>query len=567
MKQNFPITTQQVHLTPSTSLVSKTDLKGIITYANEAFVETSGFSLEELLGKSHNIVRHPDMPEEVFADMWRLLQQGKPWQGIVKNRCKNGDFYWIDACVVPIRRNDQTIGYMSVRTYASPNAIATAQTTYQKIASTGRLPKVWKLPSCVGIRFGMRAGTVFVAAMMLAGGALGIGGLHMADAAFTRMYHQQFEPATAVGEIETRLQSIRASVLEAQRPSPANANANGANMADLKSSATGTAIEQLQTYYADINDLFGKLEGSTLSSNSSNASLVMALRTYTQQGQALIENMGQPGAPIAIPSDVLQQLQHLGHNATLSAQALRQSLSDAAQQEITETLDRNARIRNFAIAGIALGLAIVAAVGHFFIRGIVNPLNAAIRRLNRIAEGNLQDAIDLSGTGETAQLNHAATVMQQHLKVMLDEIALAARRIHRHCKTLNQALYEVTEHSEAQHDQVYSALRALDTAVTETIDLSSRAERLLDLANSQHSELADETRELATATRLTAFGAEEVADSMRQVAELIVQNRGEAQLAWKASEELIHTARELNNLVDFFEPHSPVAAKPSASAG
>ena len=547
MKKNFPISTQQVVIDSSISLVSKTDLKGIITYANEAFVETSGFALEELLGKSHNIVRHPDMPAEVFADMWHLLKQGKPWQGIVKNRCKNGDFYWVDACVVPIRRNDQTIGYMSVRKYATAEAIAQAQSTHQHIASTGELPKVWKLPKCLGIRFGMRAGTVFVAAMMLAGGALGIGGLHMADTAFNRMYQEQFEPATAVGDIETRLQSIRASVLEAQLSMQTSPHATTS-----ATHTTGALIEQVQTDYDDIHGLFKKLEGLYISANTGDAALIKSLRAYTEQGRTLIE---QNVSHSTIPTEVLLQLQHLGHNASLSAQALRQSLSEAAQQEVTATLDRNARIRTFAMAGIALGLLMVAAVGHFFIRGIVNPLNAAIRRLNRIAEGNLQDPIDLSGTGETAQLNHAATVMQQHLKVMLDEIALAARRIHRHCKTLNRALYEVTEHSEAQHDQVYSALRALDTAVTETIDLSSRAERLLELANSQHSELADETRELATATRLTAFGAEEVADSMRQVADLIVQNRGEAQLAWKASEELIHTARELNNLVDFFEQH------------
>ena len=554
MKKNFPITAQQVTIAPGTSLVSKTDLKGIITYANEAFIETSGYPFEELLGKSHNIIRHPDMPAEIFADMWHVLQQGKPWKGIIKNRCKNGDFYWVDACVVPIRRNDQTIGYMSVRQFVSAEVIAHAESLYQNIAATGKLPKVLKLPACVGIRFGMRAGTLFVAIMMLAGGALGIGGLHMADAAFTRMYQQQFEPATAVGDIEARLQSVRASVLEAQLSLPNFAQTSHAD--NNVAPPTRALVEQLQSDYDDISELFKKVEGQTLDSDASNTALVKALRAYTEQGQQLIQ---QITSHTAIPADVLQQLQQVGYNASLSAQALRQSLSDAAQQEITATLNRNEGIRNFAMAGIALGLLIVAAVGHFFIRGIVNPLNAAIRRLNRIAEGNLQDPIDLSGTGETAQLNHAATVMQQHLKVMLDEISLAAHRIHRHCQTLNQALYEVTEHSESQHDKVYAALRSLDSAVSETMDLSTRAERLLDLASSQHSELADETRELATATRLTAFGAEEVANSMHQVAELIVQNRGEAQLAWKASEELMHTARELNNLVDFFDPHKTLA--------
>jgi aerotaxis receptor len=550
MKKNLPVTTQQVDIAPGITLVSKTDLKGIITYANEAFINVSGFALEELQGHSHNIVRHPDMPPAVFEGMWKVLHSGKPWQGLVKNRCKNGDFYWVDACVVPVRRNAQTIGYMSVRKRAEPAAIAHAQALYQQITLRG-MPPTWKLPPWLGIRFGMRAGTVFVALLMLAGGALGIGGLKLADAAFTRLYHQQFEPAIAVGQIEARLSTIRASVLEVQQERQTDISAPQQAFAH---------VQQLQNYYDDIADLFSTLNRAMPAESAATQSLTQALQHYTAESQALIATQSKAAKDSAtLPLSVQQQLLALEHNASLAAQALRQSLADAAQQEFTQTLARNARIRTFALFGIIAGLLMVAAVGHLFIRGIVNPLNASIRRLNRIAEGDLQGAINLSGTGETAQLNHAATVMQLHLKVMLDEIALAARRIHHHCQTLNAALYEVTEHSEAQHDQVYCAIRALDAAVSETSDLSTRAERLLALASQQHSALAGETRELATATRLTAFGAEEAADSMRQVAALIVENRGEAQQAWRASEELMHTARELNHLVAFFEPQQHTA--------
>jgi aerotaxis receptor len=550
MKKNLPVTTQQVDIAPGITLVSKTDLKGIITYANEAFINVSGFALEELQGHSHNIVRHPDMPPAVFEDMWKVLHSGKPWQGLVKNRCKNGDFYWVDACVVPVRRNEQTIGYMSVRKRAEPAAIAHAQTLYQQITLRG-MPPTWKLPPWLGIRFGMRAGTVFVALLMLAGGALGVGGLKLADAAFARMYHQQFEPAIAVGQIEARLSTIRASVLEAQQERQTDISA--AQQAFVH-------VQQLQNYYDDIADLFSTLNRAMHAESAATQSLTQALQHYTAESQALIATQSKaPKDSTTLPLAVQQELLALEHNASLAAHALRQSLADAAQQEFTQTLERNARIRSLALFGIIAGLLMVAAVGHLFIRGIVNPLNASIRRLNRIAEGDLQGAINLSGTGETAQLNHAATVMQLHLKVMLDEIALAARRIHRHCQTLNAALYEVTEHSEAQHDQVYSAIRTLDAAVSETSDLSTRAERLLALASQQHSALAGETRELATATRLTAFGAEEAADSMRQVAALIVENRGEAQQAWRASEELMHTARELNHLLAFFEPQQHTA--------
>lgn len=546
MKKNFPVTTHQVELAPGVNLVSKTDLKGIITYANEAFVQVSGYTLDELQGQSHNLVRHPDMPSAVFAEMWKVLRSGKPWQGLVKNRCKNGDFYWVDACVVPIRRNEQTIGYMSVRQRADPQAVAAIEKVYASMHS-GALPRVWKLPAWLGIRFGMRAGTAFVALLMLAGGALGIGGLQLADAAFARMYHQQFEPAMAVGQIEAKFHAIRANMLQAQL-------AQRASPSPSPNPSALSQMAQLQDHYDEIDEIFEQLQASQLAASPAHAPLMQALKNYTTQARLLLAHNSQAEGTQARLAAVQQPLLALEHKASLTAQALRQSLAHAAQQEFSATLERNARIRHLALAGIALGLLLVIVVGHLFIRGIVSPLNTAIRRLNRIAEGDLQGATDLSGTGETAQLNHAATVMQLHLKVMLDEIALAARRIHRHCQKLNAALYEVTEHSEAQHDQVYGAIRALDAATAETIDLSQRAERLMVMAGSAEETLAHETRELATATRLTAFGAESVAHAMHQVADLIVENRGEAQLAWQASEELMRTARELNNLVDFFEP-------------
>ena len=137
MKNNQPVT-QHEHLLPEgTLLVSKTDLKGIITYANDAFVEISGFSREELVGKNHNIVRHPDMPPSAFKWLWDTLSSGLPWRGIVKNRCKNGDHYWVKALVSPISENGKVIGYLSVRRAPSRDEINEAQALYKSLNETG----------------------------------------------------------------------------------------------------------------------------------------------------------------------------------------------------------------------------------------------------------------------------------------------------------------------------------------------------------------------------------------------------------------------------------------------
>ncbi|HEY0907071.1 MAG TPA: methyl-accepting chemotaxis protein [Methylophilus sp.] len=144
MKMNLPVTQREIELRADSSIVSKTDLKGVITYINREFLEISGFSEVELVGKSHNIIRHPDMPPAAFEDLWRTVKAGKPWNGLVKNRCKNGDHYWVEANVAPIREGNQLIGYMSVRTKPSRQQIEAAERLYQAMRD-GKAPQPSRL--------------------------------------------------------------------------------------------------------------------------------------------------------------------------------------------------------------------------------------------------------------------------------------------------------------------------------------------------------------------------------------------------------------------------------------
>ena len=97
MRNNQPVTQREQPYPKGRVIISHTDIKGRITHANDAFFDISGFTREELIGQAHNIVRHPDMPSEAYRDLWSTVQQGRPWTGIVKNRCKNGDHYWVRA--------------------------------------------------------------------------------------------------------------------------------------------------------------------------------------------------------------------------------------------------------------------------------------------------------------------------------------------------------------------------------------------------------------------------------------------------------------------------------------
>ena len=133
MKKNLPVTDIESHLPEGQFIYSRTNLKGVVTEANDVYLEISGFSREEMIGSSHNIVRHPDMPEAAFADLWRDLKQGRPWRGLVKNRRKDGGFYWVIANISPVREGGQVVGYQSVRSRPSREQIAAADAAYRAV--------------------------------------------------------------------------------------------------------------------------------------------------------------------------------------------------------------------------------------------------------------------------------------------------------------------------------------------------------------------------------------------------------------------------------------------------
>ena len=123
----------EIKLGKETMIVSETSSKGNIIYVNKDFCKISGFSKDELIGESHNIVRHKDMPKAAFKEMWQTIEKGKTWSGIVKNRCKNNDYYWIRATVYPVTKKNGKLRYISVRVQASEDEIANAIKLYKSM--------------------------------------------------------------------------------------------------------------------------------------------------------------------------------------------------------------------------------------------------------------------------------------------------------------------------------------------------------------------------------------------------------------------------------------------------
>jgi aerotaxis receptor len=133
VRNNQPVTQREFDYADDATLMSVTDMHSHISYANAAFIAVSGFDRDEVLGQPHNIVRHPDMPAEAFADMWATLKGGESWSALVKNRRKNGDHYWVRANATPVRRRGQLVGYMSVRTKPARPEVEAAEALYRDL--------------------------------------------------------------------------------------------------------------------------------------------------------------------------------------------------------------------------------------------------------------------------------------------------------------------------------------------------------------------------------------------------------------------------------------------------
>jgi aerotaxis receptor len=131
--QEVTIVDQEVPYPDGKLIVSRTDAAGVITHANQAFIEMSGYTLDELIGTNHYILRHPDMPAAAFKDLWVTIQSGKKWHGYVKNLRKDGTFYWVKATVIPNIRNGELMGYTSVRRKPSRSKVDSCAALYRKM--------------------------------------------------------------------------------------------------------------------------------------------------------------------------------------------------------------------------------------------------------------------------------------------------------------------------------------------------------------------------------------------------------------------------------------------------
>ncbi|WP_301332245.1 methyl-accepting chemotaxis protein [Azonexus sp. R2A61] len=425
MRNNQPVTQNEIMLASGQMIVSKTDLKGLITDVNRDFIETSGFREEELIGQPHNIVRHPDMPAEAFADLWRTLKAGRPWSGLVKNRCKNGDHYWVLANVTPLYQDGRVSGYMSVRTAPTRQQIDAAERAYREFREGRSAGRTIRDGAVVSARRGLsgwlkersiRQRILAICGLLTAGmlliGALGI---------------------LAVGNGKQHLQSVYAGQVVPLKALKEVADAYAVSIVDLShktrdgSETWASALDKVGKAEALIGERWGSYAAGDLSEDE---------RRLVGQASALMKN-----GDAAIGR--LKEILRAEDQAALTAFAARElypaidpisdkvgelvalqlnnaaSDIDVAHQEIAAFQWRLAMLLLvFAVLGILLALGLAA--------GIRRPIEAATRFFRGIAEGRSDIRIDVERRDELLAIADAARSMQIKAGVDLNEMQVLA---------------------------------------------------------------------------------------------------------------------------------------------
>lgn len=510
MKLNLPVTQHEQVLEPGAMLSSTTDLKGIITDANRAFEHISGYSRDELVGRNHNIVRHPDMPKAAFEDLWNTLKQNKPWMGIVKNRTKSGDHYWVDAYVAPLTEGGNVVGYQSVRIAADRQRITRAERLYRKLLR-GTVPLLlrWS-PGYATQLFGAFGGLLAAfAALLLASGAL----------EFSAMLVAGFTVALVLAAGTARFMSLpiqrEAKHARAVVDNPVMQLVYTGRRDEIGQIASAVQVlqAQLRTLTTRVNDVVVQLTAT--------AAQMADAAGATEHGMA--RQVRDVESLATAVHEMATTINDIARNAALAADASRE-----ADREATH----GAQLATEAIGGTEVLLrdldaaaSVVTAVGSKSesITGILETIHAIAEQTNLLA---LNAAIEAARAGEQGR----------GFAVVADEVRNLANRSQRATGEIRATIEEL----QAGAREAVHAMNAARSKAQEGSECVERAAESLAAIAGAVSVITDMNLQIAAAVEEQSQVAEEVNRG-------IVRIRDESDAA---SEAARHAARASDNVSD-----------------
>jgi PAS domain S-box-containing protein len=526
MRNNQPVTGREHPFPQGQTVISYTNQKGQITRANDAFVELSGFTREELIGQPHNLVRHPDMPPEAFRDLWDTIKKGRPWSGLVKNRRKNGDHYWVRAYASPLADGS---GYVSVRVPASRQEVSAAEELYARMRSDDRIKLeegqlVSRSPlGKLGAKFNnMRVvSRLWLLSLSALAGfvvAIAVGwiGVNAASNSLQSVYEDRAVPMYDLGQIDTRVRENYNDLVLAFQHDPAGA------LAALHGHPVERHLENVSKRRGEINALWQKYMATRLTEEEKAlASEVDARRSAWQEK---IADTVKALAAGNYSKDALNNLLKAGreeraafHEALDKLVTYQTSVAKSEFERSVATAKMDALIFEILLALGTLGLLLQS---WFIIRRIRNGLQASIQTANAIAAGDLTQPLPAASKDELGDLVAALSVMRNNLHELIANVREGITALNKNSADVSDSAQNSSKVTEMQSEAasgMAAAMEELSVSIDQVSEHAKEAHQVSQTSSQQATEGGSIIQSTATEMENIATAVNHAAKSIRSL--------------------------------------------------
>ncbi|MDO8208711.1 MAG: PAS domain-containing methyl-accepting chemotaxis protein [Gallionella sp.] len=462
--KNAYVSQKEVPFPPNAVLISRTDTKGIITYANDAFVAISGYTHEELIGKSHNIVRHPDMPPQAFKWLWDTLKERRPWRGTVKNRCKNGDYYWVRATVAPIFENGEVSGYSSVRRPNTREQLVHAEALYRQLNQSGKQIESrferykfsnWSLSR--KLQFAIQV-TLLIA---LTYGQYSVF-QHMKEDARTTAVHDARNLSNEI------IDSANMLMVAGQISNP--------DMRRLLMKKIGMTegVRSVQLVRAKpVIDLYGAGLPEEQFAND--------LQRQVLESKQQVVAFNEDGMHVHVVTPYMASRDFHGTDCTGCHQVAEGTVLGVSELEIDvtpqfeaiETLEKRT-----LIGQIILQVFLFFYLAFLVKKYVSNPAKIAQRDFEKLMQGDLNEEINIAGRDELGVLLCGVQTMQSYLRTIVDEVVTPVGNMQKRIKDMGDRVSGVADNAANEHrhiQQIVGTMEGFSKSVAEVADMAGNS--------------------------------------------------------------------------------------------